>query len=479
MEKFNNATIFTGYLKQLLHNFNLPKYRIYTREFQKYFDKNKKESKEVFQTITYGQDSETTMYVPYIKDGLIQEYIDGKWVEVGMRDFKNRHIHNYYEGFKSLNYTKNLKIKNNNYDSYTHEYLGDYLRFIRDYYNLDLMPLYNCFSNNPCGNLKLSFTVQNKNETKNIEFNTTDSNYKIYMVPVKLFKQYTIAIDSALPIEMCCGIYGIYQDNRATFLDLPALTYQKVRASNFSAPFLYSKVIDLIERFPEKSRNELAQNEDKLKLFIKIPAQNTSTITILEGDYRDWNNVSASCGISKFSDGSEASLHNYTIVNFENLPENPELSLKTPLQLLAFNTGEQHPFSDRLIEYLTDNAITSIDEINTNIARAQKVIKAATNIAENGLETKDGETHAIYTYRYEPETDGFWDAQMRYAIYDYMTQSEHPKKDKVTAIDKHFINRYDILGYVDKDTEKYYSYDDEQTKTTISISSVTLDGEDE
>ncbi len=476
MEKFNNSTIFTGYLKQLLHNFNLPKYRIYTHAFQKYFDEHGEESKEVFQTLTVGKDPETIMYVPYIKDNLIQEYIDGKWVEVGMRDPQNRHMHNYYEGFKSLNYTKNLKIRNNNYDSYTHEYLGDYLRFIRDYYNLDLMPLYNCFSNNPCGNLKLSFSIRTSSTTKDVEFNTADTNYKIYMVPVKLFKQYTIAIDSALPIEMCCGIYGIYQDSRATFLELPALTYQKVRSMNFSSPILYTRVVDLIERFPERSRNELAQNEDKLKLFIKVPVQNTSTITILEGDYRDWNNVSASCGIATFSDGSEAALHNYTVINFENLPKEPELQLKTPLQLLAFNTGEQHPFSDRLIEYLTGNAITSIDEINANIVRAQKVIKAASNLTENGLDTKG---RLIYTYRYEPVTDGFWDEHMRYALYEYMTQSQYPKKDKLTAVDRHFINKYDILGYVDKDTEKYYGYDDKENNTSVSISSVTLNEEGE
>jgi hypothetical protein len=40
-----------------------------------------------------------------------------------------------------------------------------------------------------------------------------------------------------------------------------------------------------------------------------------------------------------------------------------------------FNTGEQHPFADRLIEYLAGNAITNADdEIYDNVRRAQKAL---------------------------------------------------------------------------------------------------------
>lgn len=599
MKKFNTSDLFTGYIKQLLHDFNLPKYKVYTRAHKDYFEKHPTESPEILGTEKYinGDTSLNIRYFPYIKDGEIQEYINGKWTNI--RENKPGYDKTYTYNKKILNCTKNLKINSNVYDSYTHEYLGDYLRFHRDFLDLNLMPLYNCFSNRACDKLKLNWTIGDvENNGAKITFDTSDSNFKIYMIPVKLFQKYTIAIDSAYPIEMCCGIYGDYQDKRPKFVNIPKYTYKRVATSLFSQPFLYdllaytddNETNTLLERFLDNEKIELAQNECDLKLFIKIPVQNDSSIVILEGDYRNWNDnlyadkpyiqinvdayytsvptTTAQNDIGKVylvnqNDGTDVRLYkviaatqpnetadknhlvqtyvgelfgldpedefmssrfnfvyddsistkktlveafddyknlttteftkpfiayfnnkynndsigkgpslllitkglvkrnNKTTVNLDthlqSIANNHNFVLATPLQLLHLNTKEQHPFADRLIEYLVGNAITnSENEIYDNVRRAQKALKS--NVQD--------------TY-YSINIPGVWSNSMRILFYEYMTTNKQTNK---------FNINHDILGYVDKDVEKYYqaTFDDYKTnrKIKISLSNLELEEDD-
>lgn len=440
MKKFNTSDLFTGYLKQLLHDFNLPKIKVYTKKHREYFNKYKEESAEILST---SQNAELNVrYFPYLKDGQIQEYIDNKWYNISTKVTAAPKFYTY--GQKILNYTKNLKINSNVYDSYTHEYLGDYLRFQRDYYGLDLMSLYNCFSNRACDKLNLKWYLDNTE----VVFSTYDANYKIYMLPVKLFQTYTIAIDSSQPIELCCGIYGDYQDSREKFNSIPQYTYKKISHSVFSQPFIFDlldytadgKLNTLIESLNENEKIELAQNECDLKLFIKVPVNNTSTIVVLEGDYIGWNDRSETwteLNGNKYFNVKQ----NKSVLNLEFINNDTKLKLISPLQLLQFNTNEQHPFADRLIEYLIGNAITNTDEeIYDNVRRAQK---------------------ALYdNNKYMIRVPGAWDYEMNKLFYEYMTNQN---------LD--FNTDHDLLGYVDKDVEKYYK---SRTKDTSKVSYVSL-----
>ena len=440
MFKFNDTNILTGYIKEMLASFNLPSYKVYTRQQREHFEETGEEL-NVIASQEASKASDTApekhpCFVSYIKDGSVQQYVKNKegnsytWKVIA-----DPYLYNIFVP----NETKNYVIKNNIYDYYTHEYLGEYLRFIRDFHNVDLMPLYNCFSDHICNNIELTFDVGTVTK-KSITFSGSNPEYKIYMLPVKLFQKYTIAIDCQQEYELCCGIYGKYLDTREIFKSIPEKTYKKV-IGQFSKPILY----DLAELLPNKLPNEeltgtteeqekkkeqweekiawLSKNEGDLKLFIKLPASNNSSITVLEGDYRSWND-SYGVGINK--------TQNKTILNFEASDEclsNSNLKLITPLQLLKFNTGKSYPFADRLVEYLLGNAITPLDEIADNIKRVQTIA------------LKNGQVN---------KADGIWTDKLQKILYNFMNSKELTQGNKKET-------NHDILGYADKDVENAYS----------------------
>lgn len=344
-------------------------------------------------------------YAPYIKDGKIQLYVQNtdthgnityKWCSTHA-DFEDLvhqkiHVQGKSSGYfteryfvydqKEVNHTTTLPVTNNEYDVQTHEYLGNYLRFLRDYNKLDLMSLYNCFSNNICPKLDLTIPVS---DTYQAKFNSNSDLYKIYMLPVKMFKNYTIAIDSSADIEMFCGLFGKYYNSSSTFQNLAAKTYTCFNSMQFSKPRLYTKLKTVCDWLSMTQRAELAELETDLKLFIKVPNTVTSSIVILEGDYHSSSDFSFSN--RQYLVDQNAPIKNYakqnivdynkTVINFEHIDEiaaSDNFALISQPQLLRINTGTSYPFADRLIEYLTGNAITSLDENGDNILRAKTVI---------------------------------------------------------------------------------------------------------
>jgi hypothetical protein len=276
----------------------------------------------------------------------VYEYKNGKWG----KDFDT-----YGYNRKYLNHTKTFPIVNNIYDSDTHEYLGEFLRFQRDYLGVDLMPLYNCFSNRVCNNINLSIYRKDKqykevlDENGNVvldenlypviaedevvtkirrAFYSNDKDFVIYMIPIKYFQEYTIALDCSTGAEICCGLFDDYiqdfDENRALIggqFKIPPVdmsqfisnqTYRKLPCLRFNEPILWEGItpehIDELvqeclincspsgdptvtrEHKQECYRQRLLSRESMLKLFLKIPVNCKTSITILEGDYRDFNN---------------------------------------------------------------------------------------------------------------------------------------------------------------------------------------------
>ena len=520
MFTFDNTHIFTGYIKQLLASIPLPTCRIYTKEFIQYKALHGTEDPRVLATTTLLGKHRPGAHVSYVKDNGIYQY---RWgcaklpEDVNASSSWNKVVPNIFEDDKYIvNFTKVLKTSGGLYDAATHEYLGEYLRFLRDYHGVNLMSLYNCFNNQIYNNVYChipapsTIFVEDQNDVQkliqktissDILFSSYDPKYKIYAFPVKLFERYTIAIDSAHGFEMCCGFYKTAFDDSKRGIDLVKRTYQKVRHSVFNQPFIYDKLA--VEHWTAEqelktistnneialldentiSRLDIAEREADLKLFIKIPTSCVSSITVLEGDFRNFNDCryipNKHTIYTKNGQEKDLVLWNYSqnhyIVNTK--PVNKASLNVTPfkpiskVQLLAFNTGISYPFADRLVEYLVGSAITPMDEIADNVKRAQKVMNS------NG----------IYF-----EMDGIWENKMQKLIYDQLmvagpfekmsiqkpvkptepiTEPIVPAELSDITIDYVVDKRqgihpklghtkrstlYDILGYVDRHAEKFY-----------------------
>lgn len=520
MLKFNNNHIFTGYLKQLLSSINIPTCKIYTREFEQYLKKHKTEDPRVitsFDNISYAQDKASRIgsRTLYLKNNELFSYFwkapkDFSKIEQNTPHWQMGQTVYFDKENEFKGLTKVLNSPGNVYDSTTHEYLGDYLRFLRDYHNINLMPLYNCFNNKIYNNIYYDHTIKTPSTNEKIIhriFNSQDSNFNIYAFPVKLFSDYTIAIDCDQSIEMFCGLYKTTLDRSTKCTDLINKTYKKINKTVFKQPFLYDKlniknwkpdaeivpdesgVIPLLNE-NVISRCDIINREQDLKLFIKIPVACKSSITVLEGDYRVFNNCSyipsIATRLTNLNDPTSVEEktvwsynQNHAIMNFDlsknhkdqdkSKKINPEqddlnyIGLKPigKLQLLEFNNGESYPFSDRLIEYLSGSAITSIDEISDNIKRVQKVM----------------ENNSHYF-----KISGLWEDKMQRIIYDYIMNRGpvvyHKKTEKLVVKNQgrhpavgytKKSNLYDILGYVDRDAEKWYANWKKDNKTNKAV----------
>lgn len=508
MFKFNSNHIMTGQIKQILNAFNLPSYRVYTAQNYKYFLDHGVESPELADGL-------------YIKGTQVKEYKDGKWG----RDFDH-----FGYNVKVPNITRTLPICNNKYDSDTHEYLGEFLRFQRDYLGIDLMSLYNCFSNRVCNNINLSINKKEIDTTKIIEhidsegnikytaehtykttrirraFYSKDTSYIIYMLPIKFFKEYTIALDNSVGTEICCGFYTDYlhelpdklylNENQvqASPVDVSQFlsdrTYKYFPELRFNNSILWKGItldvindvitdcLDAAIKGSDLSAAErkkiykqrIFELENSLKLFIKIPVKCQTSIVVLEGDYTDFNNMTyvpkqttKSYQVpdqiivnGKEEDKYKEITYTYTewvktqnkfITNYETTLYGTDYRGNTTTTELP--DVEDRPFRPisplQLLMFNTKESYPFSTRLLEYLSG--NVITEWDDIADNIRRTQkvmklNNKTFAV---------PGAWEGKMRNILYDYMMNGK-PSGEQFT----YDIN-HDTLGYVDKDVEKFYT----------------------
>lgn len=266
------------------------------------------------------------------------------------------------------------------YDSDTHRHLGNYLRYLRDYKELDLMHLYNCYSGYELHDVYLTVPTKTRihpsetlypsnaiwpNKLISDKYSSIagsyklqeNSDYRVIAVPIRFNKKYTVALECPSTVQLRGIIYNTKQGmipniskKNSYYSDELKSSYVMKSCTSFKKPFLYEI---------ECSDAELFNRERDLHLIIQIPRTVKTTITVLEGDYtRDTLIVDDK---------------NKIICNEKSIQIHPEYHEKVyrNLSLLSMNTEVSYAFSDRLIEYLVNNVVTPLDIFPGNVARFQ------------------------------------------------------------------------------------------------------------
>ena len=383
MQRFDENTLQGLYIQNLLYNYYLPNLRV----LEAYRDDP--EDKEITGYTFIPDDKER-----YIYKTTVRRHNESKNSLENFSPEKDEIIHTFEPGKKYDNETSNFLSSSNTYTSEVHERLGDYLRFQRDYYNINLMSMYNCFSNVFIDQFSLPIKSTKTSTVVKFTGSTRNQLFKIFSFPVKFGKKYKIYCES--PSAENSLQLGFYSNNKLININKDALD-SWINNLSIKNPRL-SFAIAYIFEVPNANK-ELRPFEKYLRAFVQVPISVNSSIVVIEAD---------------------PYIHDFCL--------NPSLILK--------NYYSQHAFADRLFEFLIGNVITPYDPIMQNIVRIQKLLSSS-------------RFEQLYKRKLESYSFGQFDVQMHKFIYNTF-------RDLKVVYENNSTPRLiqDFTGYIDKDLEE-------------------------
>lgn len=337
-------------------------------------------------------------------------------------------------GERVPNITANYISRQSYYSTEVHEQLGNYLRAYRDYYGIDLMNFYNCYSGRLISNFGLPITARtNVNNVTTWWQGPVKADTKVTCFPIKVGASYKIKIYNA--VRGSVDVQPLFFNN-GKLLKISAQPSYEVgyflapsKSLGITKEFTYQAGIDdlLVSSLCKEKCTCRVNNEDEtcqchekdqvcncticrlrdryraieqllrkqkyLYLFLQVPTTEDLRISVIE------------------STGYPTALHN-TLLELDEIDYNV-------------------PFSDRLLEYLTGNVITSVDPIPHNIEIIQQIISS------EDFKNRFGEK---FTGTY---SKGIYDENMRLFLYHLFAYYEDANGNPLK----------DFLGYIDKDVE--------------------------
>lgn len=411
MQLFNVNTEEASYISNLLKANYVPTIQIFNSEMN------------LGDKVSSSEDSEKSLltpielptYIPpketFILDSTLQVNRENALTQFPSISDKIRYVSPYVFGKYYPNITSNYISNKRYYDTELHEYLGRYLRAYRDYYNVDVMNFYNCFSNRFITNYSLPITFKLDSDLAGIKFSAYDSRYKVIAFPIEWDREYTIK----------------FYDNNISNIGYQAVYF------NGSEPLGY---VEKSSKQDDKGEVTIISSDNDPTVFkITVPLDDSPSKTVSSSESAGAAEKARNRILSK-----RLHLKNllYLFIQFPSIIEGPIAVLEQPTFTRAINNSllnldrnidYQVAFSDRLLEYLTRNVTCPSDSIKQNIHLIQKVTQ---NLTKNGLP-------GVKEYSLSEHPSGTFDLDLQRAIYNYFYDKE---------------GIYDFIGFVDKDIEK-------------------------
>ena len=324
---------------------------------------------------------------------------------------------------------------NDGYDSKTHYYLGNYLRCIRDLHDINLMPFYNCYNGEYVTDIFINTSTTttkavddsgNETEVTTINHNIIQSDpnvrgKKVISIPVKFGETYSIFIDCSTQVEIMCGFYG--NKGYISPTQTPAV---EIKTENKYASLRYTSFRDGFTYTTPKPEKSTYPYTGFFRMFIQLPLNTESSIVVLEGDYTTKNTA-----YGTYTYNEEEKQLAIDISDFPTKVKQNQ-TLLSDLSLNQIAGTVSYAFSDRLIEYLTYNVITSEETITQNILRVQQYASSLINAKLNHTEP----------FNMSLSTPDVWDTKLQTYLFNLAKES------------KYIQNKLDLTGYVDKDVEQ-------------------------
>ena len=378
MIKIGDDNIITSYITKLLTSFDMPNIKtLYTHG---------KQRSKLF---------EDSLYIKY-----------GKVVRCAQNgsNASFTDVCNYDFGRALPNMTRRLKTNNLVYNAHIHKFLGDYLRFLRDYKDLDLMSMYNCFS----GDILLN--------TSSLDDDFANDTRCVYAIPVKFSETYTIAL-SCKDVKLKLAFY----DGKTLFVPYQSTMENRTILSkpscDYFSPFIYSTP-DAMNKYEDDAENYLV-------LLMSIPMGKTTNIVVCEGDYT----YQLNCMFDDMKRKTPSLKERFVYTGEQEIKDDTGTHTEPAneihgtyyglMQLFNTPSSNSYAFADNLVQYIMEMAVTNTDKVKENIYNLQKLLRRK--------------------YGYTIDKIGVFDDKMRDILYTEICKSRVP---------------VDTTGYLSKDIQK-------------------------